>query len=147
MCGAAYEDQVIKAQPDQELVGEVLNERGEVDYISYVPPVGTRLYTAPPAAKQQCAQEAPHIGHDCDPFLADSMKVFCPACCTKFRAIPNDVQELLLGVGFEPPFTPPPAAQRKKEHITNGDPCWCNPEIDYVDPETGVAVIVHKEPQ
>jgi hypothetical protein len=44
-------------------------------------------------------------------------------------------------------YTTPFAAQRKKEHITNGDPCWCNPEIDYVDPETGVAVIVHKEPQ
>jgi hypothetical protein len=28
-------------------VCEVLNERGEVDYISYVPPVGTPLYTAP----------------------------------------------------------------------------------------------------
>ena len=46
-----------------------------------------------------------------------------------------------------PVYLAPPAAQRKKEHITNGDPCWCNPEIDYVDPETGVAVIVHKEPQ
>jgi hypothetical protein len=75
------------AQPEQEPVGEVLNERGEVDYISHVPPVETRLYTTPFAAR------------------------------------------------------------RKKEHITNGDPCWCNPEIDYVDPETGVAVIVHKEPQ
>jgi hypothetical protein len=31
----------------QEPVGEVLNERGEVDYISYVPPIGTPLYTAP----------------------------------------------------------------------------------------------------
>lgn len=31
----------------QEPVCEVLNERGEVDYISYVPPVGTPLYTAP----------------------------------------------------------------------------------------------------
>jgi hypothetical protein len=30
----------------QEPVGEVLNERGEVDYISYIPPVGTPLYTA-----------------------------------------------------------------------------------------------------
>jgi hypothetical protein len=31
----------------QEPVGEVLNERGEIDYISYVPPVGTPLYAAP----------------------------------------------------------------------------------------------------
>ena len=28
-------------------VCEVLNERGEVDYISYVPPAGTLLYAAP----------------------------------------------------------------------------------------------------
>jgi hypothetical protein len=35
------------AQPEQEPVCEVLNERGEVDYISYVPSVGTPLYTAP----------------------------------------------------------------------------------------------------
>jgi hypothetical protein len=39
--------------PVQEPVGEVLNERGEVDYISYVPPVGTPLYTTPPAAQRQ----------------------------------------------------------------------------------------------
>jgi hypothetical protein len=64
---------------------------------------------APVQPVAQCTQEAPHIGHDCDPFLADSMKVFCPACGTKFRAIPNDVQELMLDAGFEPPFTAPPA--------------------------------------
>ena len=38
---------------EQEPVGEVLNERGEIDYISYVPPVGTRLYTAPSAAQRK----------------------------------------------------------------------------------------------
>jgi hypothetical protein len=43
----------------------------------------------------------------------------------------------------------PPAAQPavQREHITDGRQCWCNPDIDYVDPETGAAVIVHKEPQ
>jgi hypothetical protein len=45
--------------------------------------------------------------------------------------------------------TTPPAAQPavQREHITDGRQCWCNPDIDYVDPETGAAVIVHKEPQ
>ena len=33
------------------------------------------------------------------------------------------------------------------EHITDGGQCWCNPDIDYIDPNTGAAVIVHKEPQ
>lgn len=34
----------------------------------------------------------------------------------------------------------------KREHITDGTPCWCNPELDYVDPVTGAEVWVHKEP-
>ena len=33
-----------------------------------------------------------------------------------------------------------------REHRTSGD-CWCNPELNYVDPVTGVEVWVHKEPQ
>lgn len=35
----------------QEPVGEVTNERGEIDWISFVPPAGTSLYTSPPASK------------------------------------------------------------------------------------------------
>ncbi len=30
---------------------------------------------------------------------------------------------------------------------TTGEPCWCNPETTYKDPNTGASVIVHKEPQ
>ena len=33
-----------------------------------------------------------------------------------------------------------------REHVMSGD-CWCNPELNYVDPVTGVEVWVHKEPQ
>jgi hypothetical protein len=35
----------------------------------------------------------------------------------------------------------------KREHITDDSPCWCCPEVNYTDPDTGVSVIVHKEPQ
>ncbi len=51
--------------------------------------------------------------------------------------------------GWTPVYITPPAAQPavQREHITDGRQCWCNPDIDYVDPETGAAVIVHKEPQ
>lgn len=56
-------------------------------------------------------QEAPYIGHDCDPRRPDSEKVICPACCTKFWAIPVNVQQLMLDAGFEPPFTAAPAPQ------------------------------------
>ena len=31
----------------------------------------------------------------------------------------------------------------KKMHKDSAD-CWCGPELDYVDPETGVSVYVHK---
>lgn len=34
-----------------------------------------------------------------------------------------------------------------KEHITDGKPCWCNPELNYKDPETGAEIWVHKELQ
>jgi hypothetical protein len=36
---------------------------------------------------------------------------------------------------------------KKRDHTTDGSPCWCNPETTYTDPETGGEVIVHKEPQ
>jgi hypothetical protein len=35
---------------------------------------------------------------------ADTSKVICPKCCHQFRAIPDDVQRLMLDAGFEPPF-------------------------------------------
>jgi hypothetical protein len=33
------------------------------------------------------------------------------------------------------------------QHITDGSPCWCNPDVAYTDPETGASVIVHRRPQ
>jgi hypothetical protein len=53
----------------------------------------------------------------------------------------------------KPLYTTPPAQVapvqpvQELEHITDGGQCWCNPDIDYIDPNTGAAVIVHKEPQ
>jgi hypothetical protein len=41
---------------------------------------------------------------------ANNSEVICPGCTHQFRAIPVNVQKLLLGAGFEPPFTHPPAA-------------------------------------
>jgi hypothetical protein len=44
---AAALREAIEQAEQQESVCEVLNERGEVDFISYVPPAGTLLYAAP----------------------------------------------------------------------------------------------------
>lgn len=38
-------------------------------------------------------------------------EVICPACCAQFRAIPVNVQRLMLDAGFEPPFVAAPPAQ------------------------------------
>ena len=43
-----------------------------------------------------------------------------------------------------------PASQRGaayREHMTDGSPCWCNPELDYRDPDTGAEVWVHRRDQ
>ena len=34
----------------------------------------------------------------------------------------------------------------RPEHIASPD-CWCEPEVDYVDPDTGVKVFVHRSTQ
>jgi hypothetical protein len=36
-------------------------------------------------------------------------------------------------------------AANRREHITAAY-CWCNPTVDYINPETGAAVYVHHEP-
>jgi hypothetical protein len=38
------------------------------------------------------------------------------------------------------------APETTPEHVTSAD-CWCEPTVEYRDPETGVAVYVHKEIQ
>jgi hypothetical protein len=40
-----------------------------------------------------------------------------------------------------------PQAQTQREHITDGSPCWCSPDLDYVDPETGAKIWIHKHIQ
>ena len=51
-------------QQQAEPVGEVIDERGEVDYISYVPPVGTALYTAQPQRKPLTDEEIEQAQRD-----------------------------------------------------------------------------------
>jgi hypothetical protein len=105
----ALRQAIEQAQEPVAVVAEVHMNRYTIEWTNGPLPESTQLYTSPPQQKQEpvaCGgeQEAPYIGHDCAPYMTDSMKVFCPACCTKFRAIPSDVQKLLLDAGFEPPF-------------------------------------------
>lgn len=36
-------------------------------------------------------------------------------------------------------------AKPEREHLTDGQPCWCNPEVTEVDPVAGASVVVHKD--
>jgi len=52
-CGEVNPAEIHTYTPkEQEPVGEVLDERGEVDWMSFVPPAGTSLYTSPPAQRK-----------------------------------------------------------------------------------------------
>lgn len=42
---------------------------------------------------------------------------------------------------FQPPDEP---HVDEREHVESAD-CWCAPRLDYVCPETGVAVWIHYE--
>jgi hypothetical protein len=44
---------------------------------------------------------------------ANNDEVICPACTHQFRAIPCNVQKLLLAAGYEPPFLTPPAGAQE----------------------------------
>ena len=46
--------------------------------------------------------------------------------------------------------TTPPQPEQKpvaREHVTDSSKCWCDPELDYKDPDTGVEVWVHRSKQ
>ena len=59
----------------------------------------------------------------------------------EYRSAMNAIHEKHCPTFMGEPVIP------KREHTTDGTPCWCNPEVNYTDPDTGVSVIVHKEPQ
>lgn len=57
--------QAIEEAEKVEPVGEVLNERGEIDWISFVPPAGASLYTAPPPRQPLTDEEIVDIVGNC----------------------------------------------------------------------------------
>jgi len=65
-------------------------------------------------ALERKAENARELGLDYEPLEAkdepvvNTDHVICPNCVHQFRAIPQNVQKLMLASGFEPPFTTPP---------------------------------------
>ena len=61
----------------------------------------------------------------------------CDAELAEFGEFDADVRDVATAIR---------ARGNVREHTMSGD-CWCNPELNYTDPETGAEVWVHKEPQ
>ena len=40
-----------------------------------------------------------------------------------------------------------PTGKSYREHVTDGSPCWCNPELNYRDPDTGTELWIHRREQ
>ncbi len=55
-------------------------------------------------AAGECTDPAAMARVALEPEVADNTKVICPNCVHQFRAIPVQVQQLMLSVGLEPPF-------------------------------------------
>lgn len=71
------------------------------------------VYAAPPAAPDHLRDIAEKVAPAAplpDGLATNADEVICPNCAHQFRAIPENVQSLLLASGHEPPFTASPAA-------------------------------------
>ena len=50
-------------------------------------------------------------------------------------------------VGVGSGETDPSRGAAYREHVTDGSPCWCNPELNYRDPDTGTELWIHRREQ
>jgi len=50
-------------------------------------------------------------------------------------------------VGVGSGETDPSRGEAYREHVTDGSFCWCNPELNYRDPDTGAELWIHRREQ
>ena len=102
--------------------------------------------------------QEPVIDHSCkdtyelimkwaDIYAAQTGELYSQAAQDPSKAARMADERTMLACVVAQALSQPAAPMQRREHITGGSPCWCNPETDYVDPKTNAAVIVHKEPQ
>ncbi len=128
--------QVNPAAPAQEPVAIVSGYYGGQCVILPVNPSrifnsGTAFYTTPPAAQRQWVGLTPREIYN---LWEDSGVPFVD--WDSFASITRAIEAKLRNKNGW-----------RQQHVTDGNPCWCEPETRYTDPETGVSVIVHKDPQ
>lgn len=161
--------QALEQPAQQEPVGEVrwaADVPGTVKEVRWAddvaPPVGTHLYTAPQPAKREWVGLTPDerdaLVHRADALLdhiyeyGTASEGIRPRLKSLFTAVEAKLRQKNGGdhipdAGKMIDAPQPQPKQEPREHITDGSPCWCSPEVDYIDPETGAAVIVHRRPQ
>jgi hypothetical protein len=64
----------------------------------------------------------------------------------EFDALRDCIFELTLALHKKPGSAALNTAE-KLEHVTDGSSCWCDPELDYKDPDTGAEVWIHRGTQ
>jgi hypothetical protein len=108
----------------------------------------TDLRTVAQQALEALEESEQHYGSDSA--LRDAIQILRAALeqeDQEYTGIPGTNVRVRIPTKYRDPSCVGAFNRAKPEHITDGTPCWCNPELDYVDPETGVKVWVHKEPQ
>jgi hypothetical protein len=109
---------------------------------------------------EECVQAAAALREYAGTMDAEPVAWMCPANCGCTWRNNHDGTMSLFGKNSKScdvceklpldelkPVHASPQAQTQREHITDGSPCWCSPDLDYVDPETGAKVWIHKNIQ
>jgi len=140
------------AAPVQEPVGVVgwaANRPNTVPVVHWAdecPEIGTKIYTAAPVQEPDHGDELT---------IAYMSGLHDGKQKRAWVGLTDEELELLNDCGDTDSYKFARAIEAKlkekngwyRQHVTDGSPCWCEPEISYTNPETGASVIVHKEPQ
>lgn len=139
--------------------------RADKDAAGRAPHRATLLYAAAPEAPPPVEARQPQQEPDCWAILTPNGSMLVSPDEAKGRkgayplyraalAAPAGAIQPHLDHHVGAPVTPlpldsaggAPSATAPREHEAN-EHCWCEPEVDYVDPNTGAKVFVHKQTQ
>jgi hypothetical protein len=123
------------AQTEQEPVAK--NDGGKITWLIDDWPQNCLLYTYPPKSFSY-EQVKAHIR--AASMSANDIVVGSDVTNDGVSIVIRKRDEILYAEFFAHP-------PQRTEHITDGSPCWCEPELDYKDPDTGAEVWIHRETQ
>jgi hypothetical protein len=107
-----------------------LTEDEEKNLMAFVQNMGSRQ------AIEQAEQAQPVA-------LIDAIKLEPTELIHKWRVLELIQTAPPQGIYYTAPLRQP----LTDEHVTDGTKCWCEPELDYKDPDTGAEVWIHRGKQ